>query len=239
MKKIYVLSFIMSLIVGISVYFFAESLKEDALRQNQIVKGNVVVAVRFIPADTEITPDMIQMADLPVEAINPLATRKLDAVVGAITQYPIEAQEQVLSTRVQKRGEASEGRLSYVLEPGQRAITLPVDELTGVAGNISQGDYVDLLVNMLKAEYNEDNEVSSFVVQDILVLAVGKKKLATTEATDQGYASVTLSVTPEDAVVINYAARSGIRMILRPVLDHEMTEETYYPTIFPTQANGE
>jgi len=238
-KKIYVLSFIMSLVVGISVYFFSESLKEDALRQNQIVKGNVVVAVRFVPADTEITPDMVQMADLPVEAINPLATRKLDEVIGAITQYPLEAQEQVLSTRVQKRGEAAEGRLSYVLETGQRAITLPVDELTGVAGYISKGDYVDLLVNMLKAEYNEEFDVSSFVVQDVLVLEVGKKKLSSTEATDQGYASVTLSVSPEDAVVINYAAKSGIRMILRPVLDHETTEETYYPTVFPTQATGE
>lgn len=234
MKKIYLLSLLMALVVGLSVYFFADSLQRQALEQNQVVKGNVVLATRFIPANTEITPDMLYLADWPVEAINQLAARKLDKVVGAITQLPIEANEQVFTTRVQKRGEAAEGRLSYVLEPGYRAITVAVDEISGVAGNISKGDYVDLAVTMRNAEFEEDNDVSFLIVENLLVLATGKKTISSTESTTpQDYFSVTLSASPEDAIKINYASRSGIRLILRPVLDETITGETWYPTVFP------
>lgn len=199
-----------------------------------VPEGSVVIATRFIPEKTEIIPDMVKLADWPVEAINQLSARKLDDVIGAITQMPVEANEQVLTTRVEKSGEAGNGRMSYVLDPGYRAITLAVSEVTGVAGNISKGDYVDLIVTMLNAEYEDENPVSFFVVENIQVLSIGKKPLPDVEdPSEVAYASVTLAVTPEQAIKINYADRSGIRLILRAVLDDGITGETWYPTVFP------
>lgn len=234
MKKIYLLAFIMAIVVGLAVYYFADSIKKAALEQAAVAEGNVVIATRFIPPNTEITPDMVTLADWPVEAINQLAARRLDEVVGAISQMPVEMNEQILSTRIEMRGESGKGRLSYVLEPGYRAITLSVNEITGVAGNISKGDYVDLVVTMLNAEFEKENPVSFFIVENVQVLSVGKKTIASTEnAGEAEYASVTLAVTPEQAIQVNYADRSGVRLVLRPVLDDQITGETWYPTIFP------
>lgn len=234
MKKIYLLSFIMAIVVGLTVYYFADSLKKSALEQAIVNEGNVVIATRFIPANTEITADMVTLAEWPVEAIHQLAARKLDEVVGGITQLPVEVNEQLLTTRVEPRGEAGKGRLSYVLEPGYRAITLAVNEVSGIAGNISKGDYVDLVVTMLNAEYDQEHPVSFLIVENLQVLAVGKKVIESTEnAAASEYGSVTLAVTPEQALQINYAEGSGIRLILRPVLDDALTEETWYPTVFP------
>lgn len=239
MKKIYILAFIMAIVVGLTVYYFADSMQKAALEQAAIPEGNVVIANRFIPANTEITADMLMLADWPMEAINQLSARKLDEVVGAITQLPVEMNEQILTTRIEKRGEEGRGRLSYVLEPGFRAITLPVNEISGVAGNISRGDYVDLVVTMLNAEYEEKNPVSFYIVENVQVLAVGKKVVANTENNAASeYASVTLAVTPDQAIKINYADRSGIRLVLRPVLDDQITGETWYPTIFPDTVNS-
>ncbi len=148
MRKIYILSLLMAVIVGISVYFFADSLQREALQQAQANRSGVVVALQFIPANAEITAEMIALQELPNEAINPLSARNPEDVIGAISQYPIEPQEQVFTTRIQMRGEAAEGRLSYVLKPGFRAITIGVDEVSGVAGHLTRGDYVDLLVTM-------------------------------------------------------------------------------------------
>ena len=236
MKKIYILSILMALVVGMSVYFFADSIKKTALEKNEIQRSGVVVAINFIPVNTAITADMVKQTDLPIEGINPMAARKLDDVIGSITQYPIEAEEQIFTTRVKKRGEGAEGRLSYILSTGQRAVTVAVDEFKGVAGNITKGDYVDVVANMVNAENNDKNATSFFVVQNLLVLDTGKKVIESAEATNQEYVSVTLSASPEDVIKINYAATGDIRLVLRPVLDNEITAETYYPTVFPAEA---
>ncbi|MDD2533149.1 MAG: Flp pilus assembly protein CpaB [Eubacteriales bacterium] len=236
MRKIYVFSLLMALAVGLSVYFFADSLQREALAKAQANQSSVVVAMAFIPANAEITREMVALTDLPIEAINPLTARSLDDVIGAISQYPIEQQEQIFTTRIQKRGEAAEGRLSYILEPGYRAITIGVDEVTGIAGNITRGDYVDLIATMRFAEYEEDNDVAMLIVENLQVLATGKKVISNAESTVQEYLSVTLAARPEDTIKIHYAAQYGIRLALRPVLDDSITGETYYPTIFPTEA---
>lgn len=237
MKKIYLLSLLMAIIVGVSVYLFANNLQQQTMAKIEANRSSVVVALQYIPANTEITGEMVTLQELPTEAINPLAARKLDDVIGTIAQFPIEPQEQVFTTRVKKRGEAAEGRLSYILEPGYRAITLGVDELSGVAGNITRGDYVDLIVTMRNAELEEKNDISFLIIENLQVLATGKKINAKADtATTQEYASITLAASPEDAIKIHYASQFDIRLALRAVLDDKITGETYYPTVFPTEA---
>lgn len=103
MRKIYILSLLMAVIVGVSVYMFADNLQRQTLEKIEANRSSVVVALQFIPANAEITGEMVALKELPGEAINPLAASKLDDVIGAITQYPIEPQEQVFTSRVKKR----------------------------------------------------------------------------------------------------------------------------------------
>lgn len=240
MRKIYILSILMAVIVGVSVYLFADTLQRRTLEQAQANRSGVVVAVQFIPANAEITSAMITLKELPDEAINTLAARTLEEVTGAISQYPIEPDEQIFTTRIQKRGEAAEGRLAYVLKPGYRAITLSVDEISGVAGHLTRGDYVDLLVTMRLAEFEENNDIALMIVENLQVLETGKKIVSTAEsAAPMEYASVTLACSPTEAIKIHYASQYGIRLVLRPVLDNTLTGETWFPTVFPTEAAPE
>ena len=234
MKKIYLLALIMAVIAGISVYLFAMSLQKD-VNENSIPKTYVVVAAVAIPADTQITAEMVTTAELPVEAVHGQAVRSLADAVGKISQYPLAVDEQVLSTRLKDQG-ADNNKLSYVLESGYRAITLSVDNVSGISGYISRGDHVDLVANSTYMLVNE----SRVIVENLLVLRLGVNQAAGAEGA-AAYTTITLAATPEQVLQINQAMSSSrITFALRSVLDKKNDNpEPYSRPLTPPEADTE
>ena len=117
------------------------------------------------------------------------------------------------------------GPFSLALEDGKRAISVGVDDISGVSGYIVKGDYVDVIATVIPAEGN--TPVSTSLVENVLVLQVGTKQGATDS--EGSYATVTLSVTPQEALKINYAASNGkLRLVLRPILDNKIVNPGDY-----------
>lgn len=221
MKKIYILSLIMAIIVGISVYLYANSLQEK-MQNTVIPTGQVVVAITSIPANTMITSDMVAVVEMPEGGMNPLSAVKLSDVVGLITQYPLAPQEQILTFRLREQGKEGGGTLSYIVEEGQRAVSVGVDSVSGISGYIAKGDHVDVVATMIQKVNEESITISSMLVEDLLVLETGEKQIASAESTTATYTTVTISATPEQILKINYAVNNGkIILVLRSVLDHE------------------
>ena len=225
MKKIYLLSILMAVVVGIAVYLFASSVQQNAQTQ-AIAKGQVVVAISEIPANTQITADMVKLVSLPSEGVNKYAATNLNQVIGTITKYPLLPGEQVLSPQLVEKGKES-GTLSLALEDGKRAISIGVDDVSGVSGYITKGDYVDIIAITIPAGSN--SPVSSVLVENVLVLQVGTKQ--SSNSTAGSYSTVTLSATPEEVLKINYASSNGkLRLVLRPVLDNIIVNPQQYPS---------
>ncbi|OQB25551.1 MAG: SAF domain protein [Firmicutes bacterium ADurb.Bin182] len=230
MKKVYLLSVIMALTVGIAVYVFASSLEQKAQPVN-IETKSVVAAVQDIPANTLITEDMISLVSLPVQAVHRNAATDPSKVIGQITKYPLVAYEQILVSRLGELGESADA-LSFQIENNYRAITVEVSEVTGVAGYIEEGDYVDIVATLMLpvAEGGTSYAVSTMLAENILVLKTGMKQVSGTEAQTVSYESVTMRVTPEQALMINYAAANGrLRLVLRPVLDDAIVQPDDFP----------
>ena len=228
MKKVYILAAFMALVVGAAVYLFASSLQQEA-QAGDYSKGRAVVAVKEIPANTQITGDMVKLAQLPDDGINAVAATDLSQVVGSITRYPLLPGEQVLLPRLAEKGNEN-GALSYALEEGYRAISVAVDDVTGVSGYINRGDRVDVVATVVSyAATGKNQPASTMIAQNLLVLQTGTKDKKATD-TAQGYATVTLSATPQDALKINYAATNGkLGLVLRPVLDNKKVTLKNYP----------
>ena len=228
MKKVYLLSIFMALVAGIAVYLFASNLQAGAQKESTPT-NKVVVAVVEIPANTIILEDMVTVVELQRDAVNPYALNDLGNVVGKTTKFTIFPQEQVLSTRLIEKGTQNDA-LSYQLEEGKRAISVEVDSVSGVSGYIEKGDYVDVVATVLRIDdAGVSQTVSVCLVENLLVLEAGVKQVSS-ETTAQSYATVTLSVTPEQALMINYAATNGkLRLLLRPVLDNTETNPKDYP----------
>jgi pilus assembly protein CpaB len=143
-KKIRRVAIIAAVVLAISVYVYLDGLKKPVV---QAPRSQVVLAKVAIKAGDVIKPDMVTMADLPSEAVLADAARNTDEVVGRISDRNTEAGEQLLVTRFLQLG-SSDGGLSYVVQSGMRAITIPTDAINGVAGMIKPHNRVDLLVTI-------------------------------------------------------------------------------------------
>src|SRR5262249_46995673 len=98
-----------------------------------------------------------------------------------------------------------------------------VNETTGVGSLLRPGNHVDILTKVTA----EKRTITSFVFQNIPVLAVGPAigfttRSATSAQDRDGYSTVTLSVTPEQAETLMYLDNQPLRLILRAPSDEEI-----------------
>ena len=125
--------------------------------------------------------------------------------MGAVVRLPVPAGQPLLPEHLVKPNER--GFLAAVLDPGMRAITIPVDEATSNAGLIFPGDRVDLILTRVDNE-NAGGGVgtrsSRTVLRDLRVLAMGRN-IAVLAAQDAGappVRTVTLEATPDGAQTV-------------------------------------
>ena len=109
------------------------------------------------------------------------------------------------------------GFLAATLKPDMRAISVAVDDVSGNAGLIQPGDYVDLLLTQQMERRTDSPDMavaSETVVQHARVLAVGSeisrpKNNDNPDAANNRARTVTLEVTPRMGEVVSVAARLG------------------------------
>jgi pilus assembly protein CpaB len=170
----------------------------------------VLMAVRYIAPGASVRPDWVEKKMVPEAFVSPSAISDLRPLEGLVSLAPISSGEQLLVNKFGKPGE----NLSWSLDPGFRAFTLSVDETKGVGGLLSPGDRVDLLYKGSAG----GKEVTTFLYQDLRVLAVGNRTLSpdTALSSPTGYHHVTLSVTPTQAEELFFLeGRSQVRLVLR------------------------
>ncbi|WP_144144623.1 Flp pilus assembly protein CpaB [Paraburkholderia sp. BCC1884] len=110
------------------------------------------------------------------------------------------------------------GFLAATLKPEMRAVSVAVDDVSGNAGLIQPGDYIDLLLTQQMDRRTDSPDLavaSETVVEHVRVLAVGSeisrpKSGDTPDAIgSRAVRTVTLEVTPRMGEVVSVAARLG------------------------------
>lgn len=114
----------------------------------------------------------------------------------------IEPGELVLKSKVTGFGEGI--RVAMKVAEGMRAFTIPIDAVSGVAGLITPGDHVDILLTR-----NIQGElVTSAVLQNISVIATDQDSSADGERARVAR-TATVEVTPTDASKLALAQQVG------------------------------
>lgn len=143
-KLILFVSILLGLLTAVGIYFYVESQKEAPV--NPIVYQKVAVALVTIPENTIITGDMVELRDVPQQAVHADVFTTLDDLLGAVTSDLIVKDEQILKSRVVLGLGADGDKLAYQIPENMRAISIPVNELSAVSGYIRKGDFIDILV---------------------------------------------------------------------------------------------
>ena len=101
----------------------------------------------------------------------------MQAAMGAIVREPILANEPIVERKIVRGGQG--GYMSVVLQPGMRAMSIPVNVETGAGGFILPGDRVDVLMSRkLDAAAgggSGQTAVADVVMRNLRVLAVDQQ----------------------------------------------------------------
>ena len=105
-----------------------------------------VVAAVDIPLGVKVTADMVTNKDLLPEQRSTTAFGDPSQVVGRIVRQPVVTGAQLTAETF---GESTAGTIGDIeVPPTKRAITVQVDQVTGVGTTIKPGDYVDMVVGI-------------------------------------------------------------------------------------------
>ena len=189
----------------------------------------VWVAAQLIKAGTsgQTARNTGQIKQIPVPNKNVVAGAVLSMpqIENRYAAVDIVAGEQLLLRRWVGAEDVA-GRRLLQIEPGHQALAIEMDMVRQVAGFVTPGDKVSLVLSMKRPAPGGDLERSQFLLQNVQVLAVGATALANSAAQGGGsrvnqgrgeVAAVTLSIPDERVEQVVYAAENGsIYMTLLP-----------------------
>ena len=193
------------------------------------VGPKVLVAKKALPVGTIIDPDSFTLQPWPKELmqgayyVDGQPDGDAKKLLGTVVRYPVTAGQPV--TRGALVGPQDRGFLAAALGAGMRAITVPVNVSSGVAGFVFPGDHIDLVLTQ-QVEGGGDGpalKVSETIIRNLRVLATDQR---ITSKDDEGktavkvFANVTLEVTPRIAEKIAVAQSLGsLSLSLRSLAD--------------------
>ncbi len=174
--------------------------------------NQVVVAANDISPGVALNGFLVKVATWPQELIPPKTATTLQEVEGRVIITPVAKGEPILFSKLAPEGTAA--GLGGLLDDSKRALTVRVDDVSGVAGFINPGDHVDVLVEMQVP--NSQEHFSKTILQNIVVLTAGQFWEQNKEQKPTIVNTVTLELTPDQAEVLNLASNQGkIRLALR------------------------
>jgi len=141
----------------------------------------ILVVGEDLPAGTFVKPKQLLWQAWPEENLMPVyivkGKGKREDFIDSVVRIGITAGEPITEGRIVRPGDR--GFLAAVLTPGSRAVTVPINETSGIAGFIFPGDRVDLiLTHSMRLEEGENarlKRASETVLRDIRVLAVDQR----------------------------------------------------------------
>jgi len=208
---------VISILVGLGAVVLAT---KWISKQTSTATSKVVVAAIDIDLGTPLAPNMLSLADWPKGSLPAGYIKDIKELDTRVLKTSLSRGELVLESKLAPLG--ATGGLSAVISKGNRAMTVRVNDVVGVAGFALPGNYVDIVVNTEdetnKAE-NVNKSISKIVLEHILVLAVAQEQNRD-ETKPKVVNAVTLEVTPEQAERLDLARSVGsLSLVLRNQVD--------------------
>ena len=168
----------------------------------------VLVAKADIPLGTFVQETDLEWRAWPEEGVseNHLIQGDFDetTLLGSVTRQNIVAGDALVLARMVSPGER--GFLAAVLKPGFRAVSIEVDETSGIGGFVFPGDRVDLILSHTiqdsSLEDRSERRASETILTNVRILAVDQVTNNNSESEPTLADTATLELTPKQAEMI-------------------------------------
>ncbi|PLY02932.1 MAG: Flp pilus assembly protein CpaB [Desulfuromonas sp.] len=186
-----------------------------AVVSQQIKTTPVVIAATDIPLGTRLSAENLVMSEWPAKSAPKSAFASIEEVEGRVVVSRMGAGTPVLKAELAEPG--SGAGLVALIEPGNRAMAIRVDEVTGVGGFILPNSVVDVI----SVDAKSQRKKAKTILQKIRVLAIAQAT-ETEEGKPEIVRTVTVQVKPPEAERLALEMHKGILyLVLRNPLDGE------------------
>ena len=252
---------VVSILLGLMVYLAMSGDDQKAAEKPQTNLVQVVAAKQDIPERTVVKEDMLKVVEVPSELVPEGAFRDVADAVDHPTSTAIQQGDIMTSRKVYV--DIRMAGFTGIIPPDCRAVTIPINDVTGVSGFAHPGDYVDI---MIISGTKENGINGRIILQDVLLLGInrtadlpntptgdsskkdGDKKddasaqnvgNVNTKASSDTMATATVALKPADALKLAAASQEGtLYLVLRPFKPRDMdTFDTDYAGV--PQGNGQ
>lgn len=267
-NKALTLSLLMAAVAVFFIYSYVSNIEEE--QKKRFGTEVVVIKAKKNIKEMDTIDETMVIADLvPKKFLEPAAisyetqdtgdkaiVRSMKSLAGSVAIVPIRKGEQITYSKITEPSVRT--GVSPQIAIGKRAVSVPVNNITGVSKLIKPGDRVDV-ISILDVGGGKDAKLTKTVLQDVVVLAVG---LAVTNnvaraiepdpfggkdrirnlAADTSFATVTLEVDPQQVQLITAVLNNGenaITLSLRNNDDSELVplqSTTIYDVLGPDAA---
>lgn len=201
------------LVAGGAVVYTNVFLKSPVAQRPTV---DVVVAAEKISFGQIIEGNKLQVQAWPADAVPPGTFSSIKQVVGTNikqvvgtndvqqrrAKFIVAKGDVLFASKVSDFGESVS--ITQQIDPAMRAVTIRVNDVTGVAGFIAPSDRIDLTLTRTV----DQNLITSTILQDVEVLGIDQKT-AGARSEPAKIKTVTVQVKPADAQKLALAQQAG------------------------------
>ena len=184
----------------------------------------VLVARNAIHTGQIVKPDDLRWQSWPEGSLAPTyiveGKRPMSDFVGSVARGPIAPGEPITEGKLVLAG--TRGFMSAVLQPGTRAVSVPITATSAVSGFIYAGDRVDvLLTHVLSAEKGgSQHTATETVLRNARVIAMDQRLDFSPGDKPDVAKTATLELTPKQSEIVTLAVKMGdLSLVLRSLQD--------------------
>src|ERR1700733_9018391 len=173
---------------------------------------DIVLAARPLSVGTTVKPADIKLGKTPSAAFPKGAFAKPEEVIDRPLISNVLMDEPILEGRLAARGSGL--GLAPIIPVGMRAVTVRVNDVSGISGFVLPGMRVDILVTGRPP--NAEGSITATALQNMLVLSAGTAIQADARGQAIQASTVTLLATPDQAETLTLANAEGrLQLVLR------------------------
>ncbi len=175
-KRYDIPAIIVAVLIGSFAIWLAERRYGGEGQAIREIEVPILVAAADIPAGQAIRAVSIEERPYPVRALSPDMARPEDRI--ALVDLPVKIDVKAGSPiyRSYVSGVPLDTRLSAKLRAGERALTIPVDPVSGLAGHLEPNDRVDIVATFrIPGSWAGESVRTRTLLSGVTVLAVGAR----------------------------------------------------------------
>ena len=204
-------------LVAAMVVYSALRKREAEVQQAKLQSVEIVVAAHALGIGTKLDASSVRSVRWSRDSMPPGAFTDPSAVINKYTKTSFVENQPIVADWLFS-GDKNAGVLPLLIPTGMRALSVPVDEVSDIAGFVLPHAHVDVLVTVS----NGEKPLSKIVLQDVEVLAIAQD-IEQVNDKPQPVHVVTMLVTPDQAERLTLASgQGGLRLALRNYDDKNM-----------------